>query len=45
MSSWTATTADNFTGTINWVPLDQADDNHDHLISPEDRLKVAMTRQ
>jgi arylsulfatase A-like enzyme len=34
-----------FTGTINWVQLDAGDDNHDHLISPEDRLKVAMVRQ
>jgi arylsulfatase len=34
-----------FTGTINWVQLDAGDDNHDHLITPEDRLKVAMTRQ
>ena len=34
-----------FTGAINWVQLDTGDDNHDHLISPEDRLKVAMARQ
>ena len=33
------------TGTINWVQLDAGDDNHDHLITPEDRLKVAMVRQ
>jgi hypothetical protein len=26
-------------------PLDAGDDSHDHLISPEDRLKVAMARQ
>jgi arylsulfatase A-like enzyme len=37
--------ASTFTGTINWVQLDAGDDNHDHLISPEDRLKVAMVRQ
>ncbi len=34
-----------FNGVINWVQLDASDDNHDHLISPEDRLKVAMARQ
>jgi arylsulfatase len=34
-----------FTGTVNWVQLDAGDDNHDHLITPEDRLKVAMARQ
>ena len=34
-----------FTGIVNWVQLDAGDDNHDHLISPEDRLKVAMARQ
>ena len=34
-----------FTGRIHWVQLDIADDSQDHLISPEDRLRVAMTRQ
>ncbi len=34
-----------FTGAVNWVQLDAGDDNHDHLISPQDRLKVAMARQ
>ena len=34
-----------FTGTINWVQLDAGDDDHDHLISPEERLRVAMARQ
>ena len=34
-----------FTGTINWVQLAAGDDSHDHLISPEDRLRVAMARQ
>jgi hypothetical protein len=33
-----------FTGTVKWVQLDAGDDNHDHLITPEDRLKVAMAR-
>ena len=34
-----------FNGKINWVQLDQCADDHDHLISPEERLRVAMTRQ
>jgi arylsulfatase A-like enzyme len=34
-----------FTGTINWVQLDAGDDDHDHLISPEERWQVAMARQ
>ena len=34
-----------FTGTVNWVQLDQGADDHSHLISPEDRLSVAMARQ
>jgi hypothetical protein len=34
-----------FTGTINWVQLDAGKDDHDHLITPEQRPSVAMTRQ
>ena len=34
-----------FNGTINWVQLDQGADDHDHLISPEERLNLAMARQ
>jgi arylsulfatase len=34
-----------FTGKIHWVQLDTGDDDHDHLISPEERLRVAMARQ
>jgi arylsulfatase A-like enzyme len=34
-----------FNGTINWVQLDQGADDHDHLITPEERLAVAMARQ
>jgi arylsulfatase len=36
-----------FNGTIDWVQIDVAEaaEDLDHLISPEDRLKVAMTRQ
>jgi hypothetical protein len=34
-----------FNGTINWIQLDQGADDHDHLISPEERLHIAMARQ
>jgi arylsulfatase len=36
-----------FTGTINWVQIDVAEaaENVDHLIAPEERLRIAMTRQ
>jgi hypothetical protein len=34
-----------FTGRIHWVQLDIGEDDHDHLITPEERLRVAMTRQ
>jgi arylsulfatase len=36
-----------FTGTINWVQIDiaEAAEDLDHLITPEERLRIAMTRQ
>jgi arylsulfatase len=34
-----------FNGVINWVQLDAGVDDHDHFISPEERLRVAMARQ
>jgi arylsulfatase len=34
-----------FTGRIQWVQIDTGDDDHDHFISPEERLRVAMARQ
>ena len=34
-----------FNGVINWVQLDAGKDDHDHLISPEERLSLAMARQ
>ena len=34
-----------FTGTVNWVQLDAGDDNHDHMITAEERWQVAMARQ
>jgi arylsulfatase len=38
-------TGNAFTGEIAWVQLDIGDDDHDHLISPEQRLHIAMARQ
>jgi arylsulfatase len=36
-----------FTGTVNWVQIDLGDDagDADHMITPEERLHVAMARQ
>ena len=34
-----------FTGKIAWVQLDLGDDDHDHFIDPEERVRVAMARQ
>ena len=34
-----------FTGTVNWVELEIGDDNHDHLITPEERMRVATSIQ
>jgi arylsulfatase len=34
-----------FTGKINWVQIDLGDDDHDHFIDPEERLRVALARQ
>jgi hypothetical protein len=34
-----------FTGRLHWVQLDTGDDDHDHFISPEERLRVAVARQ
>jgi len=34
-----------FNGKIEWIQLDQGADDHDHLISPEERWRLAMTRQ
>jgi arylsulfatase len=37
--------ASRFTGKINWVQLDLGNDDHDHYIDPEERLRIAMARQ
>jgi arylsulfatase A-like enzyme len=34
-----------FNGTVKWVQLDAGGDNHDHLITPEERLRVATAIQ
>ena len=34
-----------FTGEINWIQIDLGEDNQDHLISPDERYRVAMARQ
>ena len=35
----------NFTGRIHWIQLDADSEDLDHLISPQERLRVAMARQ
>jgi arylsulfatase len=34
-----------FTGVIEWVQIDLGDDDHNHLITPEERFKIALARQ
>jgi hypothetical protein len=34
-----------FNGTVNWVQIDLGEDDHDDLITPEQRLRVAMSKQ
>ena len=41
---YTAATS-RFTGKISWVQLDLGDDDNDHFITAEERLRVAMARQ
>jgi arylsulfatase len=38
-------TGNAFNGTVNWVQIDVGADDHDHLISPDERFSVAMARQ
>ena len=35
-------TGNEFTGDIDWVQIDIGDDSHDHLITAEDRLHIAI---
>ena len=39
------TEGNRFSGEVNWVQIDLEKDDHDHLIAPEERFKVAMARQ
>jgi arylsulfatase A-like enzyme len=34
-----------FNGKVNWVQIDLGKDTHDHIITPEERLNLAMARQ
>ena len=43
-ADYTAQTS-RFTGKIHWVQIDVGDDDHDHFIVPEERLRIAMARQ
>jgi arylsulfatase len=43
-ADYTAATS-RFIGKIHWVQLDVGTDDHDHLIDPEERLRIAMARQ
>ncbi|WP_223693762.1 arylsulfatase [Leifsonia poae] len=45
VSSDYGATGNAFTGRIKQVQLDAGDDSHDHLIDPEHRMQIAMTRQ
>jgi len=37
--------ASHFTGTVDWVQLDAANDDHDHFITPEERMRIATSMQ
>jgi arylsulfatase A-like enzyme len=34
-----------FNGKVNWVQIDLGKDTHDHFVTPEERLNLAMARQ
>ncbi|MGB3184732.1 MAG: arylsulfatase [Ornithinimicrobium sp.] len=34
-----------FTGKLHWVQIDLGEDDHDHFIDPDERLRIAMARQ
>ena len=38
-------TDNKFSGEIEWVQIEIGEDSHDHLITAEDRLKIAMAKQ
>jgi arylsulfatase len=37
--------ASRFNGKIDWVQIDLGDEDNDHLIDPDERLKIVMARQ
>ena len=43
-SDYTSATS-RFNGKIEWVQIDVGDDDHEHLIDDEERLRIAMARQ
>jgi arylsulfatase len=43
-SDYTAATS-GFNGKIDWVQVDLGDDDNDHFIDAEERLRIAMSRQ
>jgi len=38
-------TDNEFSGEVNWVQIDLEKDDHDHLITPEERFQIVMARQ
>ena len=45
VSSDYTTSSSVFNGKVHWVQIDVGKDSHDHFISPEERLNLAMARQ
>jgi arylsulfatase len=43
-SDYSAATS-KFNGKIHWVQIDLGEDDHDHLIDDDERLRIAMSRQ
>ena len=40
-----ASESSRFSGTVKWVELEIGDDSHDHLVTPEERMRVATSIQ
>jgi arylsulfatase len=38
-------TGNKFNGTINWVQLEIGEDDHNHLVTAEDKVNMAMAKQ
>ena len=45
VSSDYGATGNRFSGQVNWVQIDLEKEDHDHLISPDERFRLAMARQ